>query len=395
MRERKYFCLLIMLLFAIVTLLAPKSATAVVDCTDTSLVPNSYHVLPDGTKVDGTFYVEADAGNPIVSTDGYQFIFEICSLAGESLAQANLLIPSEIFCEISKVGREPRSVKIREFEPSTGFSLTDPNTNVITWDALKLDPSNQEIINVYLTRTGAGPSLMELKTETGQQYVQIDGPICCSTTQIPTALTLTSLAFEGDNSGDPPPEFVITYDACTGEADAPSEEVFEELKNGAFVCDSETELAPGDRCSPWIRIRQLGPRSGAALLTENIETLKKVRLFGFGKKIYKERIAVTRPLNNVPCEEGGEILAREVVTFNNRIRAKYNKCGEPFDIRRCPDGDCAESAVEREVYIAPALQNGRPNTRELLRVLAGPRGGALIDANPSYLCSRFGIGCWR
>jgi hypothetical protein len=382
----KYFGLLVMLMFAFVVLLAPEGATAT-PCPDVGFGGfQTYYIDSSGTKTDGTFCVKAAPGIPIVSSSGYEFSYDLLSLFDESLSQANLLIPSEVFCEISKQGREPRSVKIREYEPSTGFSLTDPNTNVITWDSLKLDPSNQENINVYTTLAGAGPSVMELKTGTGLQYVQIDGPVCCATTQIPTEISLTPFAF-GYSDG---PSFDITYDSCTGEANDP--DGFTLLVDGAFVCDGET----GNNCRPWIQVKKLGPRSGAALFTQNIFTGNFVSFFGFGNKIYQSGDVGTPTVDGCISDSN----EYESVIFDNRIKVIFNSCGEPIDpIYTCTfvGGvlECDTPATPTNVFIAPGKANNKPDTSQVFQVLAGPRDGALIYANPSYLCTRYGIGCYR
>jgi hypothetical protein len=301
-------------------------------------------------------------------------------LFGESLAQANLLIPAADICSLSILSPTERSVKIRAFEPSTGFSLTDPNTDVITWDALKLDASNKEDINVFTTLAGGGPSVMELKTGTGQQYARIDGPICCAPTQIPTEIRFNPRAF--GSSSATTGGITITYDYCTGEANAPFG--YTELQNGAFICEGD-EL--GYRSNTCNRIKKLGPSSGSALLTITADGLSGPSFYGFGNRIY-----TGPPINgeiDETCEPTG--IALEEVVYDNRILAKFDSCGIP-EAYSYPEGVLLNQVF---LWIGVAGENGRIDSRQVYRIVAGPRNGSIIYANPSYYCTVFGIGCYR
>jgi hypothetical protein len=411
MRGRNYFGLLIMLLFAIVTLLVPEGAMATdIACPDGLGGFQTHYSNPSGPL--GTFCVEpillADTSALCGSATCYRFLYEIRSqVVEESLSQANLTIPAAKFCTISILSPTERSVKIREYEPSTGFSFVDTNTDVITWDSLKLDPSDKENIDVYLTQTGSGPQVMELKTETGQQYVDVEGPICCSVTQVPTAITFNTRAFGHGFDG---PTFDITYDACTGEPNTsaltPPEGDWESLDDGAFVCDGEPGDT-GDRCRPWNKIKKLGPKQGSALFTVNINDPNEFAYFyGFGNKIFKLLI---QPSGDPPvsCDSGSAPQdIYETVTFDDLIRVEFNSCGEPAlldddpvvrGIYSCTGSPlvCTTLADQAEVFIAPGKPNGKPDTSQVFQVLGGPPDGAIIYANPSYLCWRFGIGCSR
>ena len=379
------FGLLVILLFGFVTLLSPKAAMSACD----GLGVQSYYIGSTGIKTPGTFCVAPDGVLPIVSATGYEFKYLITSLFSESLSQVNLTIPAAAkFCIISILSPTNRSVKIRQFEPTTGFSLTDTNTDVITWDALKLNPSNKVDINVFLTQAGAGPQVMQLKTATGPQYADVDGPICCSTTQVPTEIIFNPPSFGAlPGSG---PTFDIRYNSCTGEAIFPflTGTGYTELTNGAFVCDGDLK-----GCN-WIKIKKLGPRSGAALFTQNINTFSFASFFGFGNKIYKLDVD-----SFTGVEACNEIVPYEVVTFDNRIQVTFNSCGEAITVKSCTPGtdplDCTTTTSSVDLYIAPGLPNGQPDKSQVFQILAGPRDGAIIYANPSYYCTVFGIGCYR
>jgi hypothetical protein len=292
---------------------------------------------------------------------------------------SNLTIPAAKFCRISILRPTDRSVKIREYEPSTGFSA-DSNTDVITWDALKLDPSSKADINVYLTQSGAGPQIMELKTESGLQYADVDGPVCCAATQVPEEIKFHPKAFGSGSEGEVP--FTVQYDACTGQplaSPASTTNPFKLLEYGAFVCEGDETTYNKQTC---ILIKKLGPNPGAALVADGAS------FYGWGNRIYMG------PALTGIQEEGCEPTPgeeRDQVTYNNGIVTKFNDCGyaEGF----ASDGETPLNKVT--LWIGVGGSNGKMDTSQVYKVLAGPHNGSIIDANPSYLCVVYGIGCYR
>jgi hypothetical protein len=144
-----------------------------------------------------------------------QFKYKITAPEGASLSQVNMKIPNSP-CDITLDSWQDSSVKIREFEPSTGFGAED-FFEVITWDALKLDPDNQASIAVYTSLAGADRTTMELKSEE-LHWVTILGPTCCSATQTSNIKTFET-SCEVNNIAV---EAKVVYDECTDVAEGAS-----------------------------------------------------------------------------------------------------------------------------------------------------------------------------
>jgi hypothetical protein len=401
MMERIYVLMLSTVVFAVVMLFAATGAWAFSqpdgDCTAgeqtegacgtsdgwlVEIVPGK-HVAGDPNSdpksQDGKFpvrYKAGDSGNPCVDKRGNsiecdRFMYLISAPTGASLSQANIKIPST--CDITLSPWQDSSVKIREYEPSTGFGFDDPPNNVATWDALKTDPSNQAIIAIYLSpSTGRRITTMELKTEPPLQYVTILGPDCCAKIQTATQVEFGTECITTDVS--------VEYDECSGDAlgvfDKSVEPPFEyPTIDGAYVCAGDEFGYDNKSCS---EVKKLGPEDGAV-----IGVADTFLYFGYGNDIYRGPSFDSSSCTlGALCAagEGGVESAPSVkkIVLDETLIFKYDDCGNLAQVTEL-DGT---PYVQTILWFCEANERGQLDKNACGRVFFGQDSGAVIFANP-------------
>jgi hypothetical protein len=379
MMERIHIVMSCAVLGAIVVLFTANQAGA--ECTlpapecgesvDANGDPSGWTV--EIVKVDGKFPAKlqpGDSGNPCEDKRGnsiecLQFKYKVTVPEGFSLSQANMKIPNS--CGITLDTWQDSSVKIREFEPSTGFGLTDLTLDVITWDALKQDPDNQSFFAVYTSKAGAAETTMELKSEE-LHYVTILGPTCCSATQTATQKTFETQC--EDVSGNAV-TVEVDYDECTDVALGASYNgnAFEQL-DGAFFCEGD---ANGVKKSTCDLIQQLGPEDGVIFVA-------KYLYFGYAGDIYKGD-EVFNCGSQSECGTDQSPASVTEVVVNDQFVLEYDACGNLSDVLF--EGNSLATTIPH--YVCDAKVKGKNlvvDENECNILEFGQNTGGVLSANP-------------
>jgi hypothetical protein len=336
-------------------------------------------VVPDGEGHFPVYYSAADRAcytKPGQYVECSKFEYRITAFrADATLSQVNLLIPAGAMTLVMK----DNSVKIREYEPSTGFGKFSTD-DVITWDSLKLDPSNQARI-VALT-SPAGRRMTQMELADGPIYADpILGPDRCSETQAKGEITVQS-----GQEGTPT---TATFDLCTGDltgvfsgADANDANSLQPLQTDVWACFDDPDISGIlDYCS---KIKKIGPETGAffdvsADTGSPGDPYVGTRIFGWGNTFYKQTgVTGTFPAS---CAEDTGALVEQKIIFDKKVKVSYNECGDT--ISATVDGN---ELIEGTLYVFESNRDPRKVNWELpldwYRVVnAGPRHGALMNGS--------------
>ncbi len=315
--------------------------------------------------VDTSSYCVDKKGNPIA---GYRFAYQLKAPAGSySISTADVLCPD---CgagnQITITYPTDRSVKMLTEDPNTRYGAGDSDF-VITWDSLKLDPSNKTNFSVYTTKAGAMQKGALVVTSAGYQYFNnILGPSCCEQYGgVPTVVQVGCTT--------------ATFDACTGNFvsvvstcdSSPLTQVA-----GLYICRSTGGFT---QCEP---IEKMGPASGAFLDVSSVQgnpgdPYTGTRYYGYGSKFYKQSISGILP---GACIETAPALVEDMITFDNNMVVNFKKCGD-IDSVTSPDGT---PATLGQLWVFESASNGKMSDTGGLVVNSGPRNGAVIHGCRYY-----------
>lgn len=128
-----------------------------------------------GTAYEGQF--------PVPTTNGNRFKYMITGpgTGKSSATQANLLVPSPLVCGVDnqiEVLWGDSSVSLIWYDPTTGFSSYDNAHQVISFNSLKIDPSNHGNITVYTNTQSAAKNSFLLKVGNSPEFGVVLTPDC-------------------------------------------------------------------------------------------------------------------------------------------------------------------------------------------------------------------------
>jgi hypothetical protein len=277
MRGRNYFGLLVMLLFAFVTLFAPTRAKGSETITGTGVDDflNQWTVISTATEGG----CEDNKENPLPGTL-YSYDVSVKDSSGNDLVPIPNVIQFSVDHDICPndwdLTYPTRSTKDLLCDPNTKFRCDDPQKGVIAVSSLKADPDNHYRVSYCVE--GGTPKIAtgQLQTETGNVLIYPSlSPGCCTESH-----NLSSRIINTPN--DPPEPFIfggnftgnieIHYNQCsgnvTGVEDAVTNESYGDPICGPFYVGKGSE-------DSYIRnsmnlVTKAGPEDGAVFIAGNI-----------------------------------------------------------------------------------------------------------------------------
>jgi hypothetical protein len=282
MRERKYFGLLVMLLFAFVALLAPTTANSEIQTletvTGTGTDQNDKTWTVMSTVKDACDLYTDKKGNAIQGIWFEYIVTPPVDYLSASIQQANVDFK---VCEpaFSLTYPQNRSIKIRDYDPN--FPEIDLFSDLVTLDSLKSEPNLQTKFDYCVDPATFQNATLTLQTEFGYVIVPSLGPDCCSNVQRITEATLSlpegTICDQNGNPGncwlfDPYSQGSVdlSFDACSGDINAVPEDhdsgyIYQLIPGGGYICQGDLTSYDRNKCD---LIQVYGPEPlGSTIIT--------------------------------------------------------------------------------------------------------------------------------